>query len=95
MKLIIIQAVPVITCAVMRKLYAGPTLAKVIYMSLTELIPMYKNTYTEEGINSVLDLFDEGLGISELLDSGFICSIPVDDKKYPGIWKSTKIEENK
>ena len=94
LKLIIIQATPVITCAVMRKLYAGPTLSKVIYMSLTELINVYKNIYTEEGINSILNLFDEGLGTSELLDSGFICSIPVDDKKYPGIWANSKKEDS-
>lgn len=84
------QAVPVITCAIMRKLYGGPSLSKVIYMSLTEMLDGYKELYSEEGINSVLNLFDEGLGISELLDSGFICSIKPDDKKYPGIWKNTK-----
>lgn len=94
LNLTILQAVPVITCAVVRKFYSGPSLAKIVYIALTEVIEVYKTLYTEEGVNSVLNLFDEGLGVSELLDSGFICSIPVDDANYPGIWNSRK-EENK
>lgn len=88
-----LQSIPVITCAIMRKIYSGPTLAKVIYMSLTQLLPSYKSLYTEEGINTVLNILDEGLGVSELLDSAFICSIKPDDKKYPGIWCNNKEEE--
>ena len=84
-----VQTVPIITCAIMRKLYGGPSLSKVIYMSLSELLDIYKKLYTEKGINTILDLFDEGLGVSELLDSGFICSIKPDDPKYPGIWCDT------
>lgn len=82
----ILQCIPIITCSVLRKLYSGPTLSKLIYMSLTELLNTYKNLYTEEGINTILDLFDEGLTVTELLDGGFICSIDPDDPKYPGIW---------
>ena len=94
---IMVQAIPVITCAVIRQIYSGPSLPKIIYNSLIEEIDTYKNIYSEEGINSVLDLFDEDLGVSELLDSGFICAIESDDKKYPGIWgygtQETKSEE--
>ena len=90
--LTIMQSIPIITCAIMRKLYSGPTLPKLIYMSLTELMPMYKSLYTEEGIETVLDIFDEGLGVDELLDNGFICSIPKDSTKYPGIWCNKKEE---
>lgn len=82
-----VQSIPVIACSILRKIYSGPTLAKLIYMAITE-INTYKNLYTEEGINSLLDLFDEGLGVTELLDNGFICSIKNDDKKYPGLWNS-------
>lgn len=82
-----VQSIPVLTCSVLRKIYSGPTLAKLIYMAITG-INTYKNLYTEEGINSLLDLFDEGLGVTELLDNGFICSIKNDDKKYPGLWNS-------
>lgn len=81
-----IQSIPIITCAIMRKIYSGTSLPKVIYMTLTDLIKSYRSLYTEEGIESILNLFDEGLGVSELLDSAFICSIKPDDKKYPGIW---------
>lgn len=83
--LVLMQSVPIITCAIMKKIYSGPSLRKLIYMSLSE-IKTYKELYTEEGIDTILDLLDEGLGVTELLDSGFICSIPPDDKKYPGIW---------
>ena len=92
--LTMLQSIPVITCAIMRKIYSGPTLSKVIYMSLTELAPSYKSLYTEEGIETVLDILSEGLGVSELLDSAFICSIKPDDEKYPGIWCDNKIEED-
>lgn len=91
-QLVIMQSIPIITCAVMRKIYSGPSLSKVIYMSLTELLKEYKHIYTEEGINTILDLFDEGLGVTDLLDNGFICSIPVNDPKYPGIWGSNSKE---
>lgn len=84
--LVIIQSIPVITCAVLRKIYSGPSLPKVIHMILSELLPAYKVIGSEQGINSILNLFDEGLGVDELLDSGFICSIPIDNKEYPGIW---------
>ena len=92
--LIALQAIPVITCGIMRRIYSGPTLSKLIYMSLCELMDMYKTQYTEQGIDSVLSLFDEGLGVSELLDSGFICSIKVNDSKYPGIWSENTNDDN-
>lgn len=91
--LVILQSIPVITCAVMRQIYSGPSLSKVIYMSLSDMIPVYKKVYSEEGVNSILNLFDEGLGVSELIDNGFICSIAYNDLNYPGIW--SKPEENK
>lgn len=90
--LTLLQATPIITCAIMRKIYSGPTLPKVIYMALTALAPKYKTLYTEEGIETILDMFDEGLGVDELLDNSFICSIKADDKKYPGIWCNNKEE---
>ena len=89
-----LQVVPIITCAIMRRIYSGPTLAKVIYMSLSEKMTTYKNLYNEDGVNTILNLFDEGLGVSELLDSGFICSIPFDDPKYTGIWCSLNIKRD-
>lgn len=86
LNLVTIQSIPVITCAVLRQIYSGPSLPKIIHMVLSELLPSYKLICSEQGINSILNLFDEGLGVEELLDSGFICSIPVDDQNYPGIW---------
>lgn len=91
--LVALQSIPVIVCSVMRRLYSGPTLSKLIYMSLCELMETYKNLYTEEGVNTVLNLFDEGLGVSELLDSGFICSIEPNNSRYPGIWGGYEKED--
>lgn len=88
--LITLQSIPIITCAVMREIYNGPTLSNAIYLALTEIVSTYKTVSSEQGINTILNLFDEGLGVDELLDSGFICSIPVDDQKYPGIWGTIK-----
>lgn len=85
-----LQAIPIITCSIMRRIYSGPTLPKLIYMSLTEFISTYKTLYTEEGVETILELFEEGLGIEDLLDNGFICSIKPDNSKYPGIWGSVK-----
>lgn len=83
---IIAQSVPVITCAVMRNIFNGTALSKLIYMSLCDIMDSYKTNSSEIGINSILNLFDEGLGVTELLDNGLICAIPHDDVKYPGIW---------
>lgn len=84
------QAVPVITCAVIRQLYAGENVPKIIYMTLCDTFPLYKDTYSEEGINSLFTLFDEGLTVNELLDNAFICAVKPNDKNYPGIWTSAK-----
>ena len=89
-KLINFQSIPVITCAVVRKIYSG-NLSKIIYMTLSELFSVYKKAYSEQGITDILNLFDEGLDVNDLLDNGFICSIKPGDKNYPGIW--TKISE--
>ena len=94
LRLTIIQSIPVITCAIMRKIYSGPTLSKLIYMSLCDSINTYKSLYTEEGIDTILNLFDEGLGVDELLDNSFICSIRPDDKNYPGIWCNVSFKDN-
>lgn len=80
------QAIPIITCAVIKKLYAGPNVPKIVYMTLTDTLGVYKKSYLEEGINSIFNILDEGLGVTELLDSGFICTIKRGDKNYPGIW---------
>lgn len=79
-------AIPVLACAITRKVYSGYALSKLIYSSLLKVLPPYENVTTEEGISSILDLFDEGLGVTELLDNSFICAIKPDDSKYPGIW---------
>lgn len=91
--LVTLQCIPVITASVMRKIYSGPTLSKVIYMTLCDIISAYKKVLSEEGINSILNLFDEGLGVEELIDNSLICAIPCDDKDYPGIWCSNKNKE--
>lgn len=88
----LLQAIPVLTCDILRKIYSGPTLSKLIYMSLTELMSLYKTLYTEEGVDTILSLFDEGLGVTELLDNGFICSIK-NNEKYPGIWCNVEKHE--
>ena len=93
LSMVFFQAIPVITCSVIRQLYAGPNIPKIVYMTLSELIPTYKALYSEEGINSIFNILDENLGISELLDSGFICTIRSDDKNYPGIWTVAKVKE--
>lgn len=81
-----IQSIPVLTCAIIRKLYSGASLSTYIYSVLSNNISMYKQLYTEKGIDSLLDLFDDGLTVEELLDNSFICAIDANDKKYPGIW---------
>lgn len=88
-----VQAIPVITCAVMRKIYSGPSLPQIIYRTLIETLSHYKLLYSEKGIETVLDLMDEGLGVTELLDNAFICSIKPDSEKYPGIWSNEDNEE--
>lgn len=89
--LTILQAMPIITCSIMRRIYSGPSLPKIIYMSLTELIDTYKTLYTEEGIETILDLLiEEGLTVELLLDNGFICAIKYNNPKYPGIWGTVK-----
>lgn len=93
--LIFLQSIPIITCSVMKNIFDGPSLHKVIYMGLCEEINTYKKVSSETGINTILNLFDEGLGIDELLDNGFICAIPINDEKYPGIWCENKQSENK
>lgn len=91
--LIIFQAIPILTCSIMRRIYNGPSLAKVIYMSLSEMIPAYKKSYTERGINSILNILDEDLSVEQLLDNSLICAIKPDDENYPGIWPSKSKEE--
>ena len=87
---VMLQAMPVITCAIMRKIFSGPSLPKVIYMSLKDLMDTYKTLYTEEGVETILDLMnEEGLTVEMLLDNGFIYSIK-DNDKYPGIWGPIK-----
>lgn len=83
--LILLQAIPVLTCSTMRKVYSNnESLIKLIHMSLNTVLTT--DTCGEEGIRSILNLLDEELGVEELLDNGFICSIPEDDTNYPGIW---------
>lgn len=91
--LIIFQAIPILSCSIMRRIYNGPTLAKVIYMSLSEMIPVYKKSYTERGINSILNILDEDLSVEQLLDNSLICAIKPDDENYPEIWPSKYKEE--
>lgn len=79
------QAVTILTCSIIRKVYSGASLAKTIYNSIE-----VQKYYTEEGISSILNLFDEGLGVEELLDNSFICAIQKDNKKYPGIWQKAE-----
>ena len=93
MQSILSQSIPVLTCAVMKQLFNGPSLSEVIYISLCNIINSYKTVSSQEGINSILNLLDEGLTVTELLDNGFICSIPKSDKKYPGIWGKNEEEE--
>ena len=80
------QSIPVLTCAIIRRFYSGASLSDCIYSVISEAIPLYKHIYSERGIDSLLDLFDDGLTVEELLDNSFICAIKPNDKKYPGIW---------
>lgn len=93
LSLIFLQAIPVITCAVIRNIYSGQNIPKIVYMCLCDLIKAYKDSYSETGINTIFNILDEGLGVDELLDNGFICAIKVDDKNYPGIWSFAKGKE--
>lgn len=90
---VFLQSVPVLTCSIMRVIYSGATLPELIYNALLEVNPKYEDVTTVQGINSILNLFDEGLGVHELLNNGLICEIPADDEKYPGIWVTVE-EEN-
>lgn len=91
--LTILQSIPIITCSIMRRIYNGSSLSKIIYMSLTELMDLYKTLYTEEGIDTIMDLLiTEDLSVELLLDNGFICAIKYDNSKYPGIWGTIKEE---
>ena len=82
-------SIPVIACDAMRKLYSGASLPTIIYNTLIECLPIYKNIISLEGIESVFDLFDEGLSIETLLDYSFIYAVK-DDPKYPGILEVKK-----
>lgn len=95
LSLVFYQSIPVITCAIIRKVYSGQNVPKIVYMSLCDLFTSYKESYSEEGINTIFNILDESLGVTELLDSGFICAIKNDDKNYPGIWKCLIKEEEK
>ena len=73
----------------MRKVYDGPSLPKIIYSILSEN-NTYEKLYTEKGINSIFNLFDDGYTISGLLDNSYICAKDfVNSKEYPDIWKSS------
>lgn len=80
------QAIPVIACAVLRKIYSGVSLATHIYNTIAKCIPTYAELYCERGVESILDLFDAGMTVEELLDNSLICAISPDDKNYPNIW---------
>lgn len=93
LNLVFLQAVPVLTCSIMRVIYSGPTLPELIYNALLEVNPKYSDVTTIKGINSILNLFDEGMEVHELLNNGLICEIPADDEKYPGIWALKEEDE--
>lgn len=84
--LVIYQAVPVLVTAIMRHLYTGPTLATVICNTLKMDTAKYKYGITEECIETIMSIFDEGTTVEDLLDNGFICTIPKNSKRYPGLW---------
>ena len=81
---VIYTAIPVITCAVLRQIYSGASVPKIICETLSKKHGVYG--HYKSGIDSILNLFDEGLNIEELLDNAFICAIKDNDKNYPGIW---------
>lgn len=92
--LIFMQSIPILTTSIMKKFYEGPMLPKVVYMTLCELLPVYKKLYSERGIETIIDILNEDVGVDKLLDDGVICSIPAHDKKYPGIWSNDDEEES-
>lgn len=77
-------AIPVITCSVVRQIYSGASVPKIVCETLAKKHDAYGDY--QVGIDSILNLFYEGLNIEELLDNAFICAIKDNDKNYPGIW---------
>lgn len=81
---VIYVSIPIITCAIIRQIYSGASVPKIIHETLSKKHQVYCDYNI--GIDSVLNLFDEGLSVEDLLDNAFICAIKDNDKKYPGIW---------
>jgi hypothetical protein len=77
------KGLPVIVCSIMRKLYQGELLPKIVSKSLQE----FGGIISEECITSIFKLLDDGFTVFDLLDNSLICSIHADDKNYPGIWE--------
>lgn len=78
------QAIPVLACSIFRKFYSGASVSHIIYEELVSTITEYKD-YKEQGIETILDIMDEGIKVEQLLDNSFICAFK-DHDKYPGIW---------
>lgn len=94
--MVLLQSTQVISASIIKEVYSGYNLSKLIYDAVINFIGLFKDKYTETGIKSILSLFDEGLDIEQLLDNGYICCIKPDDENYPGIWfnsQETKEEE--
>lgn len=84
-------AIPVITCTIMRTLYAGESLPLLILNTIKDVLEV--DIINETGINSALAVVEEGIGVYDLLDNGYIL-LAKNNKKYPELFKSTN-KENK
>lgn len=82
---LLMVALPIIVCSVMKRLYEGELLPKIISKVLQEF-----GGVTEECVISIFKLLDDGLTVYDLLDNSFICTIDEDDERYPGIWDQCK-----
>ena len=82
---LLMLALPILVCSIIRRLYEGELLPKIISKSIQEF-----GSISEECISSIFKLLDEGLTVNDLLDNSAIIAIEPDDKNYPGIWPSKK-----
>ena len=48
------------------------------------LLINYSRSFIEESINSLLNIFNDGLGVYDLLDNNFICTL-IGNEDYPGL----------
>ena len=91
--LIIYQCTFTIIVDVMRKIYTGASFVTLLVESIrTNTTGYIADNITNDWVESLVTLLEE-TSIEDLLDNGFISTIPIDSETYPGLWP--KLESSK